>query len=96
MIYMDIVTVTLTAVPMMLLIAVPGFMLSLALFPSGEDIDVVERAGMTLVLGLGPQFLLYFADKNMYIPINPVTSYLAVSLVSLAGLGIWFYRKSKT
>ena len=93
MIYMDIATVTLTAVPMILLIAVPGFMLSLALFPSKEEIDVLERAGVTLVLGLMPQFLLYFADKNMYIPINSITTYMAVLLVSLAGFGVWFYRK---
>jgi len=90
---MDIVTVTLTVVPMILLIAVPGFMLSLALFPSREEIDVMERAGVTLVLGLMPQFLLYFTDKNLYIPINSITSYGAVLLVSLTGLGIWFYRK---
>ncbi|MEA1925333.1 MAG: hypothetical protein U9M95_05625 [Candidatus Altiarchaeota archaeon] len=90
---MDIVTVTLTAVSMMLFIAVPGFMLSLALFPSRKEIDVMERAGVTFVLGLMPQFLLYFADKNMYIPINSITSYMTVLLVSLAGLGIWFYRK---
>jgi len=93
MIYMDIVTVTLTAVPMILLVAVPGFMLSLALFPSREEIDVPERAGLILVLGLMPQFVLYFADKNMYIPINSITSWMAVFLVSLAGFGVWFYRK---
>jgi len=80
---------------MILLIAVPGFLLSLALYPSKKEIDVMERAGLTIVLGLMPQLLLYFADKNLFIPINSISSYLAILFVSLAGLGVWFYRQSR-
>jgi len=91
---MEVFTVTLITVSMILLIFIPGFLLSLAFYPRKDEIDSIERAGLSLVLGLFPQFLLYFADKNFFIPINAITSYMTILLVSLVGLGVWLHRKS--
>ncbi len=93
---MDITTLLLTTVPMILLVFIPGLLLSMAVFPpERKSIDNIERAGVSLVLGLMPQFLLYFADKNLFIPINTMTSYMSILLVSVVGLAVWFYRRNK-
>jgi len=92
---MEVITIAEVAVGMILLILVPGILLSLALFPRKKDLDPVERLGVGAVLGLTPQFLLYFGDKNLYLPITEFTSTATVVLVSLVGLAIWLVRVKK-
>lgn len=92
---MDAATILLTVIPMILIVFVPGFFLSLAVFPKKEDLDGLERSGLSLLFGLSPFLLLYFTDKNFAIPITNVTTYLAVVLLSIVGAGIYLYRIGK-
>ncbi|RLI93441.1 MAG: hypothetical protein DRO92_04295 [Candidatus Altiarchaeales archaeon] len=92
---MEVYKIFLISVSTIILIFVPGFMLSMAIFPRKDELDNIERIGISFVLGLMPQFLLYFADKNLFIPINTLTSYISIVLVSLMGLVIWFYRVNR-
>ncbi len=92
---MEVYKIFLISVSTIILIFVPGFMLSMAIFPRKYELDNMERVGISFVLGLMPQFLLYFADKNLFIPINTLTSYISIVLVSLMGLVIWFYRVNR-
>jgi len=92
---MEVYKIFLISVSTIILIFVPGFMLSMAIFPRKDELDNIERVGISFVLGLMPQFLLYFADKNLFIPINTLTSYISIVLVSLIGLVIWFYRVNR-
>ena len=92
---MELTTLAITAIGMILIVIVPGVFLSLALFPKKKDLDIVERLGVGMVLGLMPQFILYFGDKNLSMPITSFTSTAAVVLVSLLGLAIWQVRAKK-
>jgi len=92
---MEVITMAEVAIGMILTILVPGVLLSLALFPRKKDLDPVERLGVGAVLGLTPQFLLYFGDKNFYLPITTFTTTATVVLVSLLGLAVWQVRVKK-
>ncbi|HDH41824.1 MAG TPA: hypothetical protein ENG12_05415 [Candidatus Altiarchaeales archaeon] len=92
---MDLVTISIVTIAIILFIAIPGFLLSMAIFPRKEDLDPVERVGLSVVLGLTPVFLLYFGDKNFSIPITDYTTLATFLLVSLAGYVGWRYRVRK-
>lgn len=92
---MDLVTIVIVTASIILFIAIPGFLLTMALFPRKEDLDPVERAGLSTILGLTPVFLLYFGDKNFSIPITDYSTLATFLLVSLAGYAGWQYRIKK-
>jgi len=93
---MELITIAITAIGMILIVMVPGVFLSLALFPGKKDLDIVERLGVGMILGLMPQFILYFGDKNLSTPITTFTSTAVVVLVSLIGLAVWQVRIKKS
>jgi len=92
---MDLSTIIFVSIGIILLILIPGFALSLALFPRKRDLDTVERIGLSFVLGLTPQFILYFGDKNLFIPVNFYTTLISIILTSFVGIVIWFFRREK-
>jgi len=92
---MDLVTISIVTIAIISFIVIPGFLLSMALFPKKEDLDPVERAGLSMILGLAPVFLLYFGDKNFSIPITDYTTLATFLLVSIAGYAGWQYRIKK-
>ncbi|RLI92510.1 MAG: hypothetical protein DRO89_01995 [Candidatus Altiarchaeales archaeon] len=92
---MDLVAISIVTIAIILFIAIPGFLLSMAIFPRKEDLDPVERVGLSVILGLTPFFLLYFGDRNFSIPITDYTTLATFLLVSLAGYVGWRYRIKK-
>jgi len=77
------------------IVMLSGFCLTLAIFPKKDEIDTLDRLGLSVILGFMPFVLLYFFDKNFNVPINFITSVLFVLTVCIAGLLIWMYRKNK-
>ncbi len=92
---MELLSIIVITLFILAFIGIPGFMLSLALFPKKEDLDSIERAGLSTVLGLTPVFLLYFLDKNFSMPIDSYTSSAMFFLISLVGYMGWKYKKRK-
>ncbi len=92
---MEVLQISIVAISIISFITIPGFMLSMALFPRREDIDPVERAGVSVILGMSSFFLLYFGDKNFSIPITDYTTLTTFILVSLIGYAGWQYRIKK-
>lgn len=92
---MDFPTILLTALGILILIFIPGFCLSLAIFPKRKSVDIIERLGLSFLLGLTPAFSLYFLEKNFFVPVNFLTTSLTFLLVSLIGILIWWVRKGK-
>jgi uncharacterized membrane protein len=92
---MELLSISIVTLAIVSFIVIPGFLLSKALFPRKEDLDPVERAGLSMILGLTPVFLLYFGDKNFSIPITDYTTIATFLLVSLAGYAGWQYRMRK-
>jgi len=90
---MEFQSVVVGTAAIMLLIIIPGLALSLALFPKKDQLDHVERAGFSFVLGLVPQVLQYLLDKNFSIPITTATTFGLIAAVTVAGLAVWTMRK---
>lgn len=78
---------------MMLLVIVPGFAVSLALFPKKDELDLVERLGFSFVFGLLPQLLQYFLDKNLGVPVNTTTTLGIIAAFTVVGLVVWKIRQ---
>jgi uncharacterized membrane protein len=85
-----VLTITLTV----FFVFIPGFALSLAIFPRKVDLDTIERLGFSFFLGIFPTLFLYFGNKNLTMPINTETSMLAVIFITVASLLVWYVRKS--
>jgi uncharacterized membrane protein len=92
---MDFTTILITTLGIILLIFIPGVSLTLALFPRRKDLDIIERVALSFVLGLMPQFLLYFFEKNFFVPVTFETTSLTILSVSAIGFVIWFVRKKR-
>ena len=88
---MDLVSILIGTTLIILVIFTPGFLLSLAIFPKKDDLDMVERAGLSVLLGLTPQFLMYAADKNLSLKISD-TSTPIIILVCVIGAVVWRAR----
>ena len=71
---------------------IPGLALSFALFPRRRDMDLLERIGVSLLLGITTMFIQYFADKNFIVPINQATTATVMLILTVGGLLVWQIR----
>jgi uncharacterized membrane protein len=90
---MDLLVVLGVVAALTAFIAIPGLMLTFALFPKKDDITGIERAGLSTVLGLTPVVIQYALDKNFSVPITTMTTVGVFLVVSFAGLAVWQLRK---
>ncbi|NCN65154.1 MAG: hypothetical protein GW779_04555 [Candidatus Altiarchaeum hamiconexum] len=93
---MTLFEVLYSAVIIIGIVVISGFCLTLAIFPKRDEIEIIERLGLSVILGFTPFVMLYFFDKNFNVPINFITSVLFVVIVCIAGLAIWIHRKGMT
>jgi len=70
----------------------PGLLVTLAIFPKKDEIQLIERLGLSFVFGLIPQLILYFLDKNFSVPINSSTTLTIIVIVSVISIVIWQLR----
>ncbi len=91
---MDVTNIIVGAVGIVLMVFIPGYCLTLALFAK-KELDFVEMAGISFILGFTPVFLLYAFNKNLGIPIDSITNYIILIFICLMGIGVWYKRKEK-
>jgi hypothetical protein len=89
---MELFTVLIGGALMLLAVLVPGMALDLGFFPKQEPL---ERVATGFVLGLTPQFILYFLDKNFYVPVNMTTLTLTIFSVIIIGVAAYVLREVK-
>ncbi|HDI73288.1 MAG TPA: hypothetical protein ENF58_04070 [Candidatus Altiarchaeales archaeon] len=89
---MELLPIVMGTVGIILYMLIPGISLSLALFPRREDLDLVERVGIGIFLGMTTPFIQYFNDKNFFIPINFTTTTATILVVTIIGLLVWQLR----
>ena len=92
---MEFQSIVIGTAALILLVSVPGYALSLALFPRRDEIDLVERIGFTFVLGFVPWILEYFLDKNFGVSITGDMTLGYIAFVTLAGLAVWKIRQGR-
>ena len=77
----------------LLMIFAPGIALCYAIFPKKDELNIVERVGLSFILGLTPTFVLYILEKNFMIPLTRMTATTAIALITLAGFITYEIRK---
>ncbi|MEM2918222.1 MAG: hypothetical protein QXY62_01815 [Candidatus Altiarchaeota archaeon] len=90
---MELFTVIWVSISILLLLLIPGIAMSFAIFPKKDDLELLYRFGISLVLGFTPFFLLYFAEKNFFMPVNLETTSAAILFVFFISMIIWFLRR---
>jgi uncharacterized membrane protein len=89
---LDGLTILWLILQMVLIVLIPGFLLSLAVFPNKKTIAMSERLGLSIGLGLLPPFLLALLNISIGVRINFVTSLMFFVLVSILSLLLFINR----
>jgi uncharacterized membrane protein len=71
---------------------VPGVSLTYAIFPRKGDLRSVERFGLSLVLCFVPMVLVYFASKNLNVPVTGASVWASIIGVSVLAAGVFMQR----
>lgn len=87
---MDLASVIVTTIGILSVILIPGISLSYAFFPKQR---ILERLSISLLLGMTPQLVLYFLDKNFFIPTTTQTTFTTITILTITGGAIWLIRR---
>ncbi len=79
-------TIALLIAEMLVMIMIPGFLLSLALFPKRHEMAMSERLALSFGLGLAPPFVLTLLNILLEVRVNVVTSALVLAFFAIIGL----------
>lgn len=75
---------------LLLTLLIPGFALTLALYPRKEDIKIVERIALSSVLSIAITLLMaLFLDLGLGIDFTAMNMVISLSLVTIACFLIW-------
>jgi uncharacterized membrane protein len=76
-----------------LVLFIPGYAASWALFPNHKEIDWVERIALSFGLSISLVVLSVFVINYAFeIPINLVSSVLTILFITLFSSGVYYYR----
>ena len=92
---MDIVTIIVEGLRVifgfLLLLFIPGFVITLVYFPWLSDMGIVEWLVYSTVLSIASVIVLVlFMDVFLGVNINPINIYIVIAGFSLLGILIWF------
>lgn len=73
-------------------IMIPGFLLSLALFPKRRELETSERLALSFFLGLAPIFILTTLNILLNVRLTPISDLLSFIFVSALGVILFLYR----
>jgi uncharacterized membrane protein len=77
-----------------LVLFIPGFALSYALFPKKKDIDTLERIALSFGLSIALiPLVVFFMNKFIKIPITVYSSLAVTIAITLIGVILWKKRK---
>lgn len=76
----------------LIVVMIPGFLLSLALFPKKDDLDLSERFAMSFILGLAPIFTLTLLNIAFDFRVTFMTDLIMLLLFSVVGILGYLYR----
>jgi len=79
-----------------LLLFIPGYAASWALFPKEEELDFAERIALSFGLSISLVVLATFAlNYGLKLPINLVTTLSTILLITLASSLVYILRAAK-
>lgn len=85
-------TIILLLVEMFVFILIPGFLLSLALFPKRKAVSMSERVALSLGLGLTPPLLLTLLNTTLEVKVNFISALLVFVASCIVGILVFVSR----
>lgn len=71
---------------MLVIVMIPGFLLSLAIFPKRLAMSMSERLALSCGLGLTPPFIVSMLNITLEVKVNFVTSIIVLLFISIASI----------
>jgi uncharacterized membrane protein len=81
-----------TIIVMLTVMFIPGYLLSLAIFPKRSELKALERVVFSFALGLLPAFILMTLNIMFEVPVMFETDLIAALAVCLIGIAGYVYR----
>ncbi len=83
---MDIISIILGLVAIALAVTIPGYALSLAVFPKRKELDVFERIAFSFILSIAvPGITLLAGNMLLGIKINLIS--VSIAYIAIAAIG---------
>lgn len=93
MVFMDLISIILGLVAIALAVSIPGYALSLAIFPKRTELDIFERIAFSFILSITvPGIILLAGNMLLGIPINFISASLSYAAVTAAGIAGFIAR----
>jgi uncharacterized membrane protein len=90
---MDLLLIPRAIVGYILILFVPGYALTLALYPTREELLLIERIALSFVLSVvGVMISVLFADLYLGIDVTPVNIVVITLIVTFLAALIWQAR----
>lgn len=89
---LDGMTIFVVLLQIILIVMIPGFLLSLAVFPKRAAMAMSERLALSFGLGLTPPFILMLLNVGLEVRVNFITSLLAFLFVAIVSAVIFLNR----
>lgn len=84
--------ISLLIVEMLVVILIPGFLLSLALFPKRAAMSMSERLALSFGLGLASPFILTLLNISLGVRVNFISSTIVFLFLSALGIVLFLNR----
>jgi uncharacterized membrane protein len=97
---MDLILIPRAIAGYILILFIPGYALTLALYPTREELPFIERLALSFVLSIvGVMISVLFADIYLGIDVTPVNIVVTTLIVTSLAALVWqvriFYGKSR-
>jgi len=92
---MDGSSIILGTVLLLVLVLMPGMAVTLAVFPRWKQITFIERLGLSVIMGILPELIIYFLNKNAGVTITFATTLSSILLVTVLSFLVYYKRRSK-
>ncbi len=92
MVLMDIISIIPGLIAIALAVSIPGYALSLAVFPKKGELDIFERIAFSFILSIAvPALLLLAGNMLLGVRINFISvsiAYIAISAIGFAAFAV--------
>jgi uncharacterized membrane protein len=92
---MDPVSLIIGIITLCIVLFVPGYAITLALFPNRKEIDDIERVTLSFAFSIAVVPLVLVLENFVGIPVNVVSSLGTTILVTVAALAYFFKKEPK-
>jgi uncharacterized membrane protein len=92
---LDGLTITILLLEMIIIMVIPGFLLSLAVFPKRSAMSMSERLALSFGLGLTGPLVLYILNNALNVPVNAMMSLIVFIGLCVIGLTGFLNRGGK-